>query len=262
MRELVLDSIHFVWVPFLIMATVLPPMLWPLWRARQPLRLAQAKRYLIHLWAALVVGGVSSGMLWPSLFGNALAHGSTASLIFIAAPICGLLALFAAYAVAMLMDLVFFKHRTLVVIPLWAKRLYALPVGLLCIMVVGLFMSSAELLVEGLPANATHPETLRWLASRSDVLAPGQKRAAYKIAGNPNAPADVLETLSQHAQARVRLGVATNAHTETAVLTRLSQDCAPEVRQAAQQRLGLPLSEAGASAAETRPCTPPPDNRP
>ena len=245
MMGVVWDCIHMGWVPFLMMATVLPPMLWPVLRARSPLRLAQAKPYLIHLWAGVAVGAVSSWVLWPFLFGDGLKHGSTASFIFLVAPIYGVMTLFVAYGLAELVDRMFFKGRALAVIPTWARRMFWLPVAILGIMLLGLFTSSAHLLRLTLPEAATDPETLRLLVNADDLLAPTHRREARDLASNRFSPADVLEKLSLHGDPRVRAQVAVHAHTDLAVLRRLSQDCAPEVRQAAQPRLDLQSAQAG-----------------
>lgn len=260
MRGLVSDCFHTGWPPFLIMATALLPLLWPLWWARRACQLAQARSYAVHLSAAGVVGGLLWWMLWPFLFDDELQHGSTASFIFVVAPIYAGMALLATYALGAGVVRVFLKDREWAVIPTWAKRLWWLPAALAALVLLGIALVLAQLLRLELPAKATHPATFRWLASAPDLLAPPQKWTAHRMAGNPNAPADVLAQLSLHGQAAVRLRVATHEHTDAAVLTRLSQDCALQVRQVAQQRLGLPLSESGASApplVPTMPCPQP-----
>ena len=145
----VLHCVRTTWMPFLMMAGVLLPMLWPVWRARHPLRLGQTRPYLIQLWAALVVGGLSSWMLWPFLFGDELKHGSTAGFIFLIAPIYSAMALFAAYGLGMWVDRSVISRRALsgpaLRTPAWAQHLLWLPVALLCITLVGIGLVSAKL---------------------------------------------------------------------------------------------------------------------
>lgn len=260
MLDLVLDGIQVGGIPFLIQCAVLLPVLLPLLQALRALQRGRAKAYAVYLSAALGVGALLLWMLWPFLFGEGLTHGSTSSFIFIVAPIYGALLLLATYGLGALVGRIFLHNQAWTEIPLWAQRLWALPAALLGLLLLGCVLTTAHLLRLDLPAKATHAETFRQLAAQGDVLAPAQKRMAFDMAGNPHAPAEVLDTLSQHGQVAVRVRVATHAHTEAAVLTRLGQDCAPQVRQAAQQRLGLSLSDA--ADAETRPCTPLPGHQP
>lgn len=180
-------------------------------------------------------------MLWPSLFGDSLQHGSTASFIFLVAPLYGAMALLIAYALAWVIGRVFQAGRMWGPTPPWARRLVGLPLVLMCVLLVGMVMTCAQLLRLTLPDKATHPQTLRWLVNPLDLSTSerASQRMAYAIAGNPQAPADVLAQLSQHSASAVRLRVAMHPHTDTLVLSRLRVDCAPAVRQAAEQRLPL-----------------------
>jgi hypothetical protein len=144
MLSTVLECMNQEWIAFLMMASVLPPMLWPVWRARRPLRLGHVGSYLTQLWAALVVCGLSSWLLWPFLFGDGLQQGSTAGFIFLVAPIYGVMSLFAAYGLGELVG------RTVLIgrewgIPIVAMLLYWLPVSLLAIMLLGILITSARL---------------------------------------------------------------------------------------------------------------------
>jgi hypothetical protein len=146
MFGLIRDGIDAGGVPFLMMSTALLPMAWPWWLARRALRQGAAQSYAVHLAAALVVCGVLSWMLWPFLFGDGLKQGSTASLIFLVAPIYGFLALLVAYALAWGWVRFFWAKRVWGQVPLWARCLGHLPVVFMGVLLVGITLISVQLL--------------------------------------------------------------------------------------------------------------------
>ena len=207
--------------------------------------------YLRNLWGSTAAGVVAVGLLFGSLFGTDLSSSSTAGLIFLFAPIYSAVALGIGYGLGA------FAYRQLAKreeasgeepgISLISRHLIWAPVAMLSILMFGIVKYSVQHNDLAVAERASNPETLRWVYEKAAKGEADAFGVPLFLAQNPNTPASILERLSKHEHSSVRIFVARHPNTSLSVVTSMSNDCDPEIRKEARERLKMPLGSNSAS---------------
>jgi len=191
--------------------------------------------YLRNLNGSIAAGAVSLFLLWGSLFGDDLSSSSTAALIFLFAPIYSAAAQVVVYGVS---ALVIRRSKSPEAISPVSRRAMLAPLGMLGVLVFGIFMTSVEGSDLAIAHRASNPDTLEKLFedSRSDgTVSAG---VSLFLAQNPNTPPGILSDLAKHHEPAVRVHVVQHPSTPKEVIAGMRNDCSSFVRGAVEQRLG------------------------
>lgn len=191
--------------------------------------------YYRHLAASIAAGAVALALLWSSLFGDSLSKSSTGGLIFAVAPFYAAFAQGIVYGIA---AAIFRKSTTpQPVSPLASAALLA-PLLLLGVLIFGLVKTSSHGNDGAIADRTSNPDTMRQLLEKSRTGEADSFSVPLHLAGNPDAPPDILSELAKHEHPAVRAQVASNPHTPEQVVAALRYDCSSFVRKIVVKRLG------------------------
>ncbi len=135
------------------------------------LRAERKHPYIRNLCGAIAAGVVTIGLLWTSLFGDALSRSSTAGLIFLFAPIYSAAALLVGYLIGLVINRASSRAdehgEANPPIPSSERKLVWAPVLLLGIVVFGVNRYSILNNDLSVAERASRPETLRYIFEKA-----------------------------------------------------------------------------------------------
>jgi hypothetical protein len=235
---------------------------WPLavgtWLVVFHFRKGQSGPYHRQLWGSIAAGVVALGLLWRSLFGDALSSSSTAALIFIFVPTYSAAGFGVGYGLAALVQWACRKVTGHAPAPgvrptlaWYAKPFVIVPITLLAVLLFGIFKQSTHKNELTMAERSAHPDTLHALYQKALDGTADKFGVPLFLAQNPAAPEDILEGLSQHYHSQVRIFVVRHPKTSLATISHMTHDPFPDVREEAQARL-----QQASGAARVPPSTP------
>ena len=171
--------------------------------------------------------------LSSSLFGEALSSSSTASLVFLFAPIYAAIAQGIIYGVSKWYIDTSDVTRKISSID---KSLLFMPLIFLLILSIGIVKMSYEGIDSNVAQKATHPDTLNRLYTKSLNGEVDSFRVPFNLAQNPKTPTEILRSLSTYEHPAIRAQVARNTSTPIEVVTNLKDDTCLAVRNVANKR--------------------------
>lgn len=198
------------------------------------LRAGAWKAYLCNLAASIAAGTVTLFLLWGSFFGDDLSSSSTASVVFVIAPIYAAVAQGIVYSIAK----VVLRNRPMAeAISQPVRKALLLPVFMLVVLLFGLLKISTENNDLSVAGRATNPQTLHRLLDDSRTGKADSFGVPLMLAQNPNAPPEILVELAKHKDTAIRAQVAQNPQTPLDAVGCLRFDSASIVRELASKRL-------------------------
>jgi len=150
--------------------------------AIRQLKASAENLFLCHLAASMAAGAVTVFLLWGSFFGDDLSSSSTASLVFVVAPVYAAVVQGIVYGVAKAV----FRHRpTTGVISQPARQALLLPVVMLLVLLVGTLNISTANNDVSVAERSDHPQTLHRLLHDSKSGKANGKPLGHALAEVP-----------------------------------------------------------------------------
>lgn len=199
------------------------------------MRAGTRSAYLRNLIASIAAGAVALALLWGSLFGDDLSSSSTASLIFLFAPIYAAVAQGIVFGIG---AVVVRKSPTPEAISPLARRAMLVPLFMLAVLMFGLIKTSAHGNDFAVAERASDPKTLQRLFEKSRTGEADSFGVPLFLAQNDNTPPEILSELAKHDHRAVRAKVALHPRTPQHVVAALRNDCEAFIRKIVEERLG------------------------
>jgi hypothetical protein len=192
--------------------------------------------YIRHLSGTISSGIITLLMLFSSLYGDDLSSSSTASLIFLFAPIYATIVYGIGYGLS---SLITDKSKKSIPISHASRQVLLLPIIILLILMVGILKNSIEGNDSSMAYKTSNSVILMQLYNKSIHGEADSFSIPLGLAQNPNTPPEILKQLATHEHRAIRTHVAQHKATHIDVISSLQDDNSSCVRKAASKRLGV-----------------------